>query len=204
MFIFVSTKRTEMKHHLVTEHVKNCMSCKFDRNLDLYTFVFFVYREFHIVTICHCQRKSYEFEPEFMQRIINNIYKGKKQTKKRLWYNVQRSIEYNENFRSIKSRETIIFKKHSEVNSIYYDNACKKYFILSQVNFVDKIENSISIKKDYEKIIQYVNANFLDLECKTLIKKINDLYYQNTLNHEEFLISKTTEHLILNIQNQLK
>lgn len=193
-----------MKHYQLIEHTDLCKKRKEEHkkaldtdngflfsfhNCHINNLVLFIQGEFIIIEYSDCIQGNMH-HLDFKEAIIKKILKS---SKKKLYYNLERSVKYGEAWKNEASREKMFNEMHTEINYRYSDNAGKDYCFATEYNFGSFFTNLADLDNEYNETIKYLKNYNLDLK-----EEVRDLYYSNYIPEFEnnAVICKTIKELI--------
>lgn len=203
-----------MLHYKLIDHSEKCLEKKkksigstFGISIPCHikTKLFLLKGQFILVTMNSCKQHLHS-DLDFMEYLINSCAENTLKKHKKIYYNTERSIVLDKNWKNKKNRERLFNERHEEVNYIYYDNAGKKYGICTTYDFGTYIGCRVDFCNEYKKTIKYIDENFEHQEKENLSSLSKELYENNNVYqlYDTKLVMRTTEELISNIKNKIK
>lgn len=158
-------------------------------------FLFFLNNDFHIITYYGCVEYS---NIDFKLYLINKVIKDNKVFE---WFDVEKSWDFSKKLKDFRIRNQPLKKWHTNVNYIYFDNAKKKYAIVTRMPFFDALINQDLLDSNYLKAKNKIQ----ELGYIWLISSLDDLYLSNSISgNYEIDHVKTVDHLIQQINKLTK
>ena len=199
-----------MNHFKIDAHSSNCeiqtefLSKKEDSQSMFYAvycennlehFIFYHNSDFYIISYHKCitYENRYKFYVEMVEQMcLKSKFSKKTETRK---YHV-----CDNELKKQRKTDFLLKTKIREYNYIYYDNACKRYAIYTDIPWTDAIKNKDTIAENYKKMKNYLD----EFDFKFLKDELQNLYENNQVYYSEMEVIKTTEHLIKLFTNNIK
>jgi hypothetical protein len=144
--------------------------------------------QYLVATIPSCYL-GHESMCSFLELVLK---KGAKE-----FYNTNKSWSIDNEFRDLRLRGTELKQYTYEVNYIYYDNANKKYSIVTKKPYVDYILSQTERNNSYNECLSFLKNNNLNLiEC------LEKLHLENYYHISDSEVSKSIDHLIKTINKK--
>lgn len=193
-----------MKEFFLDSHSPSC-DCHQDKKemdftfynceLNPKRFLFFLNNDFHIITYYRCvEYSNIDFKLYILKKVIedNKVFK---------WYNIEKSWNFSKELKDFRIRNQPLKKWHTNVNYIYFDNANKKYAIVTTVPFFDALVSQDLLDANYLSAKNTIEQRGYGW----LLNELEELYLSNTISgNYEVDHLKTVDHLIQQINKLTK
>lgn len=194
-----------MKHLLLDSHTSECDMYQ-KKYADLQnkewiphcfcntdSFVFYHANYFYLIEYNKCLERPHHLDFKF-----SILKQAIEQIKKADYYNVERSYRIDEELRASRNKGIRFKKELNEFNYVYSDNAGKDYCFYTTINFKEHLINSIELKENATKAIDYLNKNNLTYH----VSEVENLASLNNIYISDHEIHKTVESLIKQINKK--
>jgi len=191
-----------MKHWQLKEHTKICSMesnndsiWKCEHNLE--QIVFYSQGDFYLITMPKCYFGENKYDD--IVDILNKI--GLLKTKKRI-DDFNKVTDMDNDLKELRLRDIVFKDIVHEVNYIYYNNAGKKYSIMSKVNLFDAMEwrENDLIYNNAKEFKEYL----ISIGLEYLIAKVEELQAQNMFyNPSQKEVVKSIDSILDKIQKQI-
>jgi hypothetical protein len=154
-------------------------------------FILFIKNRFVLITYNTCMNggSHIDYKKELIDQIIkhNKVYD---------FYEINKSVDIDQNFKDFRIRNIALKKYIEQVNYIYSNSAGRKFGITTDLLYLDAIKGQDELDDNYKQALEFIEKT----EYKFLIKELRDLYFANKLrnNHEAQYI-KAVDHLVKEI-----
>jgi len=169
---------------------------KWERRCTNTTFLFLAFNKYFIIHYPSC----WDYDHLDMKQMIIESVCSKIRTKET--WKLRRSVQLDKKFTDFRRRQLELNEKIDYVHFTYYDNAYRKYGIVSQVDLMDRVFNDDELNQNTIKAQDYV----LEREdLKHFYKNIIDLSSENNIGAVSTVnLIDTTDELIKQIKKLTK
>ena len=159
--------------------------------------ILFVNKKFFLIKYHSCidGGDHIKFKKDLITQIIgkNKIYND---------YEVNSGVDITWEIDNYIKEVAPLRKLVKQVNYVYYNNACKKYAITTDINFAEYIVEYDEMQNSYNVAVDYLKS--IKAQCH-LFKELDDIFKLNYIrNIRNINITKTIDGLVNLIKNQTK